>query len=236
MQKLRHAAEQLFGIHLDACQVSLLANYEKLLLDWNEKINLTAIRDSQGIRTKHFLDSFSCCLAWGHATPDDLIDIGTGAGFPGIPLKILYPGMHLTLVESIGKKADFCRIAVQELDLQGVEVLTARAEDVGWMPSHRETHAWAVARAVANLPALGEYLLPLVRVGGSMLAQKGHSGPSEAQRAEHAIQVLGGSTRQIIPVTLPGVVEERFLVVVKKVAATPPLYPRKPGIPAKKPL
>ncbi len=236
MQKLRHAAEQLFGIHLDACQVSLLAKYEKILLEWNEKVNLTAIRDSQGIRTKHFLDSFSCCLAWGRFPPDDLIDIGTGAGFPGIPLKILYPGMRLTLVESIGKKADFCRLAAEELELKDVEVITARAEDVGQMPAHRETHSWAVARAVANLPVLAEYLLPLLRVGGSMLAQKGHSGPSEAQHAEHAIRLLGGNTKQIIPVTLPGVVEERFLVVVKKVAATPPLYPRKPGIPAKKPL
>jgi 16S rRNA (guanine527-N7)-methyltransferase len=236
MLKLRDETEQLFDIRLDACQVSLLEKYEQVLLEWNEKINLTAIRDSEGIRTKHFLDSFSCCLAWGKAAPDDLIDIGTGAGFPGIPLKILYPGLRLTLVESIGKKADFCRLVVQELDLKGVEVITARAEDVGWMPAQREMHAWAVARAVANLPVLAEYLLPLVRVGGFMLAQKGHSGPSEAQHAEHAIKVLGGNTKQIIPVTLPGVAEERFLVVVKKVAATPPLFPRKPGIPAKKPL
>jgi 16S rRNA (guanine527-N7)-methyltransferase len=236
MQKLRHAAENLFGIHLDDGQISLLTRFEKFLLEWNDRINLTAIRDSPGIRIKHFLDSFSCALAWGDHPPQDLVDIGTGAGFPGIPLKILYPGMRLTLVESIGKKADFCRAAVQELQLNGVEVITSRAEDLGQMPAHREVHEWAVARAVANLPVLAEYLLPLVRVGGYMLAQKGLSAPAETQLAEHAILVLGGNTRNLIPVTLPGVVEERFIVVVKKTAATPQLYPRKPGIPAKKPL
>ena len=236
MEKLVHEALQLFGVHLTGRQVVALMAFERELLAWNEKLNLTAIRDVEGIRTKHFLDSFSCARAWKENPPRRLIDIGTGAGFPGIPLKILYPSMRLTLVESVGKKANFCRHIVETLKLDATEVVTARAEDVGQMPAHREAYDWAVARAVANLPVLVEYLLPLVQVGGAMLAQKGQSGPAEIHKTEKALKILGGRTRQLLPVTLPGVADERFLVVVDKVAATPPQYPRKPGIPAKKPL
>jgi 16S rRNA (guanine527-N7)-methyltransferase len=236
MEKLVQEARQLFGIHLTGRQVVALMTFERELLSWNEKLNLTAIRDVEGIRTKHFLDSFSCVLAWKENPPRRLIDIGTGAGFPGIPLKILYPSMRLTLVESVGKKANFCRHMVETLKLEAAEVVTARGEDVGQMPAHREVYDWAVARAVANLPVLAEYLLPLVQVGGAMLAQKGQSGPAEIHKAEKALKILGGRTRQLLPVTLPGVADERFLVVVDKVAATPPQYPRKPGEPSKKPL
>jgi 16S rRNA (guanine527-N7)-methyltransferase len=236
MDQLVSEARRLFGIHLTGRQMVALMTYERDLLAWNEKFNLSAIRDAEGIRTKHFLDSFSCILAWKEKPPRRLIDIGTGAGFPGITLKILYPSMRLTLVESVGKKANFCRHLVETLKLESVEVITARAEEVGRMPGHREGYDWAVARAVANLPVLVEYLLPLVQVGGAMLAQKGQSGPAETHKAEKALKILGGSIRQLIPVILPGVADERFLVVVDKVAATPAQYPRKSGIPAKKPL
>ncbi len=236
MEKLVLEARQLFGIHLTGRQVVALMTFERELLAWSEKYNLTAIRDSEGIRTKHFLDSFSCVLAWKENPPRRLIDIGTGAGFPGIPLKILYPSMRLTLVESVGKKANFCRHMVETLSLDTTEVVTARAEDVGQMPDSREAFDWAVARSVANLPVLAEYLLPLVQVGGAMLAQKGQSGLAETHQSEKAFKILGGCTRQLVPVTLPGVADERFLVIVDKVAATPPQYPRKPGVPAKKPL
>ena len=209
---------------------------ERELQNWNEKFNLTAIRDEDGIRTKHFLDSFSCVLAWKENPPKRLVDVGTGAGFPGIPLKILYPSMRVTLVESVGKKAAFCRHLVEILKLEAVQVITARAEDVGQMPAQREGYDWAVARAVASLPVLAEYLLPLVRIGGVMLAQKGESGPAETTMAEPAMKMLGGLVRQLIPVTLPGVAEGRYLVIVDKVAATPPQYPRRPGVPGKKPL
>jgi 16S rRNA (guanine527-N7)-methyltransferase len=236
MEKLVHAAQQLFGVHLTGRQMVALITFENELLAWNEKFNLTAIRDTAGIRTKHFLDSFSCVLAWKENPPKRLIDVGTGAGFPGIPLKILYPSMELTLVESVGKKANFCRHAAEILKLEAVEVVTARAEEVGQMAGQRESYDWAVARAVAKLPVLAEYLLPLVHVGGKMLAQKGHSGPVEVHHAEKAFRLLGGRMRSLLPVALPGVAEERFLVVVDKVAATPPQYPRKPGFPAKQPL
>jgi len=236
MEKLVQEAQTLFNVHLAGRQVTALVKYETELLEWNQKFNLTAIRDTESIRTKHFLDSFSCVLAWKGSPPSHLIDVGTGAGFPGIPLKILYPNLKLTLVESVGKKAMFCRHIVRVLGLEHVEVVQVRAEDVGHNPQHREKYDWAVARAVANLNELSEYLLPLIKVGGSMLAQKGESGPAEAQSAEEAMKLLGGKLKQLIPVHLPGVADDRYLVVVEKVAATPPKYPRKPGIPAKQPL
>jgi len=236
MKTLVHDAQTLFGLRLTARQTEMLAVYERELLDWNEKLNLTAIRDVEGIRTKHFLDSFSCALAWRDSPPRSLVDVGTGAGLPGIPLKILYPQMKLTLVESVGKKASFCRHAVEILALEAVDIVQARAEDLGQLPEYRERYDWAAARAVASLPVLAEYLLPLVRVGGSALAQKGASGPAEAHAAERAMRLLGGRVRQVLPVTLPGVADERYLVIMDKSAATPPKYPRKAGLAAKNPL
>jgi 16S rRNA (guanine527-N7)-methyltransferase len=236
MDILARRAQELFHIHLTPRQITALTTYEHELLEWNQKFNLTALRDAESIRTKHFLDSFSCVLAWGANPPRNLIDIGTGAGFPGLPLKILLPAMKVTLVESVGKKAMFCQHMVRTLGLDGIEVIQARAEQVGCMQEHREQHDWAVARAVANMNVLSEYLLPLVKVGGTILAQKGESGPAETQSAEKAVSLLGGKLRQIIPLNLPGVVDDRFLILIDKVAATPPKYPRKPGLPVKRPL
>jgi 16S rRNA (guanine527-N7)-methyltransferase len=236
MEKLVQEAQALFNLHLTGRQVMALVTYEKELLEWNQKFNLTAIRDAESIRTKHFLDSFSCVLAWKASPPNHLIDVGTGAGFPGIPLKIVYPNLKLTLVESVRKKAIFCQHMVSILGSEQVEVIQSRAEDLGQDPRHREKYDWAVARAVANLNVLSEYLIPLVKVGGRMLAQKGESGPAEAQSAEKVMELLGGKLKQLIPVNLPGVADDRYLVVVDKVATTPPSFPRKPGIPAKQPL
>ncbi|NCP87297.1 MAG: 16S rRNA (guanine(527)-N(7))-methyltransferase RsmG [Anaerolineae bacterium CG_4_9_14_3_um_filter_57_17] len=236
MEKLLAHSTALFGLHLTSKQIAQFSTYERELLDWNQRFNLTAIRDPQSIRAKHFLDSLSCVLAWKNSPPRRLVDVGTGAGFPGLALKIFYPAMRLTLVESIGKKAAFCQHLAALLELEQVEVLTLRAEELGQLPAHREKYDWAVARAVANLPILSEYLLPLVRVGGAMLAQKGENAPAEAQSAEKALTLLGGRLRQLIPVTLPGVVDERFLVIADKIAATPEKYPRGVGIPAKSPL
>ena len=236
MDSLIQDLKTLFSVHLTARQVIALSVYEKELLEWNQKFNLTAIRDVESIRTKHFLDSYSCVLAWKAQPPQRLVDVGTGAGFPGLPLKIIYPAMHVTLVESVGKKVSFCQHIINRLSLEGIEVIHSRAEDIGQISAHRETYDCAVARAVANLNILSEYLLPLVKIGGIMLAQKGESGPAEAQSAEKAIKILGGKLKQLIPVNLPGVVDDRYLVLVDKVAATPPKYPRKAGIPMKTPL
>ena len=236
MEKLVREAQALFSISLTPRQVAALLTYERELMEWNRRFNLTALRDEQSVRTKHYLDSFSCVLAWKGSPPSRLIDVGTGAGFPGIPLKILYPGMCLTLVESVGKKAMFCQHIVSVLGLERVDVIQARAEEVGQNPLHRENYDWAVARAVAAMPILAEYLLPLVKIGGSMLAQKGESGPAEAHAAGQAFQVLGGQLKQVQKLNLPGVVEDRYFVVVEKVAATPPGYPRRVGLAARRPI
>lgn len=236
MEQLVRDARDLFNIQLTEKQITLLGIYEKELMEWNQKFNLTAIRDVESIRTKHFLDSFSCVFAWNTSPPNKLIDIGTGAGFPGLPLKILYPNLKLILIESVGKKAKFCQHIVDVLSLDDVDIIQTRAEDIGQDSKHREQYDWAVARAVANLSVLSEYLLPLVKVGGFMLAQKGEGGIAEAQSADQAMKVLGGKLKQLIPVNLPGVGEERYLVVVEKIAVTSSKYPRKPGIPAKQPL
>jgi 16S rRNA (guanine527-N7)-methyltransferase len=236
MENLVQDASTLFNIHMTERQMAAFVTYEKELLDWNSKFNLTAIRDSESIRRKHFLDSLSCVLAWKSNPPNRLIDVGTGAGFPGIPLKIIYPNLQLTLVESVGKKVTFCQHIAHLLKLEHVEVIQARAEELGQNANHREKYDYAVARAVANLNVLSEYLIPLVKIGGTMLAQKGGSGPAEAQSAENTMKLLGGKLKQLIPVHLPGVVEDRYLILADKVAATPPKYPRKPGIPVKQPL
>ncbi len=236
MDFLPTQSKTLLGLQLSTRQVELFALYEKELLEWNEKFNLTAIRKPEEIRSKHFLDSLTCLLGFHIPKPWKMIDIGTGAGFPGIPLKIAYPHLRLTLVESVGKKADFCRHMVELLQLEKVDVLQARAEDLGHITGHREAYDLAVARAVAALPVLVEYLLPLVKVGGRMIAQKGESAPAETHSAEHAIRVLGGRVHQITPVVLPGVADERYLVLIDKVAASPSTYPRRAGLAAKRPL
>lgn len=236
MTDLSTLVNQQLGIKLSSQQLTAFDSYETELMEWNEKFNLTAIREVEAVRVKHFLDSITCVKELKLLTPNRLIDIGTGAGFPGIPLKILYPGMQLTLVESVGKKAGFCEHVVNLLHLEDVEVLTLRAEEIGQLPKYREKYDWAVARAVAAMPVLLEYLLPLVRVGGGVLAQKGESAHAEAQQAEKACLLLGGKLDHISQITLPGVVEEHFMVVYKKVAACPAKYPRRVGVPTKTPL
>jgi len=236
MEKLVKDVRTIVGIQLTPRQISAFQCYERELLEWNAKFNLTAIRDVVGIRTKHFLDSLTCLSAWRDHPPQSLIDVGTGAGFPGIPIKIVHPRLKLTLVDSVGKKLDFCRHVSTKLGLQDVTCVQARAEELGLNLEHRERYDWAVARAVASMPVLAEYLLPLVKVGGAILAQKGESGPHEAQTAQKAIQILGGHLRQVIPILLPGVATEHYLVIVDKISATPPGYPRRVGLPTRRPI
>ena len=160
MEEMKQHALNLFGVNLTAHQTHLLQRFEQELLEWNEKFNLTAIRQVESIRTKHFLDSLSCHLVLRNRPPQRLADIGCGAGFPGIPLKIIYPNMRLTLVESVGKKARFCQHIVDTLNLQGVEVLQTRAEDLGQAKEYREQFDWAAARAVAK-PHTGGVFAPV---------------------------------------------------------------------------
>ncbi len=237
MNSFENAALSLVGLKLSQDQLAKLQIFENELLDWNERMNLTAIRDAEGIRTKHFLDSLTVLLAWERqGPPANIIDIGTGAGFPGLVLKLIWPATQVTLVESVHKKADFCRHMVEKLNLQQVTVLSERAETVGQDPDHRQVYDLAVARAVARMPILMEYLLPLIHRNGIAMAMKGESAPAETQAAERAIQLLGGKLHKLIRVELPAVVEERFIVVVNKIARTPEDYPRRVGVPAKNPI
>jgi 16S rRNA (guanine527-N7)-methyltransferase len=236
MKYLAQMTQALIGIRLSAAQLSAFEQYERTLLEWNMRFNLTAIRDPEEVRIKHFLDSLTCLIAMRDTPIERVIDIGSGAGFPGIPLKIICPAVRMTLVESVGKKADFLRNTVKVLGLENVNIMQERAETLGQMSIHRERYDWALGRAVAIMAVLAEYLLPLVKVGGKVLAMKGESGPAEAHAAEHAMRLMGGHLRQLIPVTLPTVVEDHYLVVVDKVAATPQSYPRRIGVPSKKPL
>jgi 16S rRNA (guanine527-N7)-methyltransferase len=210
--------------------------YQSELLEWNAQFNLTAIRSAEEIETKHFMDSLSLLPTLQQYQVHSLIDIGTGAGFPGIPLKIVDPALHLVLVESVEKKASFCRHIIQTLDLKDAEVVVERAEAIGQNKLYREQFDCAVARAVAPLPVLLEYLLPLVRVGGIIIAQKSASVDQEIAQAKNACAILGGGKMHIEPVTIPGLDAVRNLGIVEKRRSTPAAYPRRVGLPAKKPL
>jgi 16S rRNA (guanine527-N7)-methyltransferase len=230
------AQAAVFGLTLSPAQEAQFGRYQELLLAWNERLNLTAVRDPAAIQSRHFLDSLTCATVTGDLNGRSLIDVGAGAGFPGLPLKLLYPQMRLTLVESIAKKTTFLHAVVADLGLEDVTILAERAEIIGQQPAHREQYEWAVARAVAELRVLVEYLLPLCRIGGQMLAQKGETAAAETAAAANAIHLMGGGPAHLHPVQLPDHPARLYLVLISKTAATPARYPRRPGMPAKRPL
>jgi 16S rRNA (guanine527-N7)-methyltransferase len=237
MKALANSVKNLLGVTLTQEQISKLQVYENELLEWNKRINLTAIRDAESIRIKHFLDSLTVPLAWERqAPPARIIDVGTGAGFPGLILKLIWPTSQVTLVESVHKKADFCQHIVEQLNFKHVTIIPERVEKIGQDPDHRQSYNLAVARAVARMPILMEYLLPLVHRNGIVMAMKGESAPAETQAAEKAIHLMGGKLHKLIKIELPKVVEERFIVVIDKVARTPEEYPRRVGVPTKNPI
>lgn len=235
-QDLAQSVHQLLGVSLSPAQRESFQAYLTLLIERSRQFNLTAITHPAEIEIKHFLDSLTCLLVMSPQEGDRMVDVGSGAGFPGLPLKILYPEIRLTLIESNRKKSAFIQDVVEQLGLNQVDVVPRRVEQVGQDPDYRESFDWATARAVAKLPVLMEYLLPLLRVGGKAVAQKGDAGPAEAQAAEASLLLLGGSLKQILPVELPSVAESRYVLLIEKVAGTPAKYPRRVGIPAKRPL
>ena len=223
-----------FGIELNAAQRAAFETYYRELVAWNARVNLTAITERDQVIVKHFLDSLSVARAIPRGTAS-LIDVGTGAGFPGVPLKILLPDVRVTLLEAVGKKVAFLDHLIATFNLRDTIALHARAEDLARDPTHREKYAGVVARAVADLAVLVEYCLPFARVGGVFIAQKGIAVEDEIRHAARALKVLGGRVRAITPVQLPGL-EPRHLIVVEKIARTPATFPRRAGLPTRQPL
>ena len=230
---------QKMGINLHKEQVKKFSQYLELLIQWNQKINLTALKIPQEIIIKHFLDSISCIKVINKYVEKErisVIDVGAGAGFPGLPIKIVSPSIKLSLLEARKKKTMFLEKATAEMNFQQVKILNGRAETFGKGADHREKYDIAISRAVARLNVLSEYCLPLVKPGGLFIAQKGRSYKAETDKSLKAVQTLGGELIGVESVQIPFLNQERYLLVIKKIKHTPSKYPRKEGLPQKRPL
>lgn len=233
----KHSAR--LGLNLTSDQLAQFAKYGELLQAGNQRANLTAITDPVEVQVRHYLDSLTAVLAkphWPDATR--VVDIGAGAGFPGVPLKIAFPGIRLTLAESTGKKTAFLEDLVNQLALDDAEVLTIRAEDLGRTEGYRGQFDVALARSVAGLPTLVEYALPLCKGHGHLLAWKSSDGPVEVKMSANALSEIGGKVAGTHSVNLlsPPLPPDRWIISVEKVRRTPGRYPRRVGVPAKQPL
>lgn len=228
-----------FGIELNQIQKDRFEEYFRLLVEWNEKMNLTAITDRDEVYVKHFLDSLSFIKVNPASEDFSLLDVGTGAGFPGIPIKILYPNAKITLMDSLQKRITFLNEVVNALHLNdegSITAVHARAEDLAKEKEHREQYDYVVSRAVANLSTLSEYCLPFVKVGGAFVSFKSEKATEELKDAKKAIYLLGGEFKEEIAFTLPDSDFKRILLVIEKKTPTSVKYPRKAGMPAKNPL
>ena len=228
-------AEEL-GISLTDEQIRQFLRYYELLIEWNEKINLTAITEYQDVMKKHFIDSISLVKACDLNQEIRLIDVGTGAGFPGLALKIAFPNLEVTLLDSLNKRVLFLEAVVRELGLSKVETVHGRAEDLARQKPFRETFDLCVSRAVANLSTLSEYCLPFVKTGGQFISYKSEKISEEIENAEKAIRILGGRVERQVEFCLPASDIYRNLSVIKKVKETDMRYPRKAGVPGRTPL
>ncbi len=242
MELLLAGCSQL-GLPLSQTQIDQFRRYYELLAEWNQKINLTAIDDEIGVQTKHFLDCLTGLplireeMGGGSSTRRlRAIDVGAGAGFPGLPLKIAWPELHMTLLDGTGKKVRFLQEVVTALQLKAVQVVQGRAEELGHQETYREQFDLVTARAVARLDTLVEYLLPFARQGGIVVAYKGPGAAEEFIEARKAIDLLGGEVVRFAPVQVPLLEEERRVLLIKKQRRTPPQYPRGQGLPRKQPL
>ena len=238
MKKLESGAEKL-GLSLTQEQLEQFNIYYQELLEWNRRMNLTSITDYEEAQVKHFLDSLTVTLALNPPVVSEnlhIIDIGTGAGMPGLPLKIMFPDVRLVLLEATAKKATFLHHIKDKLGLENVEIMVGRAEEVAHLDEYRENFDVALSRAVAPLATLIELTLPFCAVGGSFIAQKKGEIETEVSQADRAISLLGGNLREVKKITLEELADERYLIIIDKVLATPHQYPRRPGMPAKKPI
>ena len=235
-KKILIEGSKKLGLTLDEKQIEAFMRYKALLVEWNQKMNLTAITDEVDIMTKHFLDCMSIQKAFPMEKVKTLIDVGTGAGFPGLVIKIAFPWIKVTLVDSLNKRLNFLKEVIQELGLEGVECVHARAEDLGKNKVYREQFDVCASRAVANLAVLSEYTLPFVKEGGYLIALKGQKIEQEATEAQKAIILLGGEFVEIIDAQVPMTDLEHKIAKIKKIKKTPKAYPRKAGEPTKAPL
>lgn len=219
---------------LTMLQQKQFEKYKDLLLEWNEKINLTAITEEDDIILKHFIDSMTILKYIDENS--SIVDVGTGAGFPGIPVKIANSSIDVTLVDSLNKRLIFLEEVIKNLNLEKIKTVHSRAEEFGQNKIYREKFDIATSRAVANLSVLVEYLLPLVKVGGKCICMKGSDIEEELKNSKEAIKTLGGQIEQVEEFTLPDSDIKRNIIVIKKIKQTPNKYPRKPGVPSKNPL
>jgi 16S rRNA (guanine527-N7)-methyltransferase len=224
------------GIPVTERQLEQFNLYYDMLIDWNERMNLTAITDRDGVMEKHFFDSVTPALFEDFNQIREIADIGAGAGFPSIPIKILFPHLNVTIVDSLNKRITFLNELCRHLGLNGVSCIHGRAEEVATKKEWRESFSFVMARAVARLPVLLELCLPFVKIGGTFLGLKGSNGLEEKQESETAVNVLGGKWERIETLQLPSEQSQRTLIWVKKIKATPKQYPRKPGTPNKNPI
>lgn len=225
-----------YGIALSDRQRDQFVQYGTMLQEWNQKMNLTAITDSEEIAAKHFLDSLTGVQVVDFHSIETVLDLGTGAGFPGIPLKILFPHLQIVLADSLKKRIGFLYYVIEQLELNNIITIHGRAEDLARMPDYREHFDLCVSRAVANLAVLSEYCLPFLHINGVFLSYKGSDAGEEIINASKAIQILGGELQDTARFTLPPQNEHRTLITIRKVKSTPKKYPRQAGTPAKKPI